>query len=94
MSAKAPETVVLSLRVPKAVKARLEKLAKLSGRSKSWHAAAALDAYVKYQTPIVESLLEAMEQGRRGEVVTLDEAFASTRKIIEAAKAKQAAKRK
>ena len=47
------------------VKAKLEKLAKLSGRSKSWHAAEALDAYVDYQMPIVKSIREAKETARR-----------------------------
>jgi len=87
------ETVVLSIRVPAKVKARLEKLAKLSGRSKSWHAAEALDGYVRYQTPIVESIREAQAQGRRGEVTPHDEVFARLDARIAAMARKAAAKK-
>ncbi|MEJ0058135.1 MAG: ribbon-helix-helix protein, CopG family [Terricaulis sp.] len=88
------DTVVLSIRVPAKTKAKLEKLAELSGRSKAWHAAEALEEYATREIPIVKGIREAMEQGRRGEVMTMEEAFARTRKIIATAKAKQAAKRK
>ncbi len=60
------ESEVLSIRLPRKTKAKLEKLAKLSGRSKSWHAAEALDAYVDWQMPIVKSIAQAMADGRAG----------------------------
>ncbi len=63
------DSEVLSIRLPRKVKAKLEKLAKLSGRSKSWHAAEALDAYVDYQMPIVKSIAQAMEDGRAGKAI-------------------------
>ncbi len=86
-----PESEVLSIRLPRKVKAKLEKLAKLSGRSKSWHAAEALNAYVDYQMPIVKSIVEAMENARNGGVTySLDEVKARTGKIIERAKAAKA----
>lgn len=82
-----PESEVLSIRLPRKVKAKLEKLAKLSGRSKSWHAAEALNAYVDYQMPIVKSIVEALEDGRAGKGVSLERVKAETKAIIEAAKA-------
>ena len=83
-----PESDILSIRLPRKVKAKLEKLAKLSGRSKSWHAAEALDAYVDWQMPIVKSIVQAMEDGRAGKGVPLQQVKAETKAIIEAAKAK------
>lgn len=86
------ETVVLSIRVPAKTKAKLEKLAELSGHSKSWWAAAAIDAYVDHQTPIVKGILKAREQGRAGKTSSMEEVFARLEKRIEAraAKAKRA----
>ncbi len=83
------DSVVLSIRLPRKVKAKLEKLAKLSGRSKSWHAAEALDAYVDYQTPIVKSIREAQESARAGRVTPHEEVFARVLNRLEA-KAKRA----
>ncbi len=60
------ESEVLSIRLPRKTKTKLEKLAKLSGRSKSWHAAEALNAYVDYQMPIVKGIAQAMADGRAG----------------------------
>jgi RHH-type transcriptional regulator, rel operon repressor / antitoxin RelB len=88
------DSEVLSIRLPRKLKAKLEKLAKLSGRSKSWHAAEALDAYVDWQTPIVKSIREAQESARNGgKTYTTEEVMARTNKIIERAIAKRAAKR-
>lgn len=63
------DSEVLSIRLPRKLKAKLEKLAKLSGRSKSWHAAEALGAYVEWQTPIVKSIAQAMADGRAGKAI-------------------------
>lgn len=70
------DSVVLSIRVPAKTKAKLEKLAKLSGRTKSWWAAEAIDAYVDYQTPIVKGIREAQESLRAGKGVPQEEVFA------------------
>lgn len=87
------DSEVLSIRLPRKLKAKLEKLAKLSGRNKSWHAAEALDAYVDYQMPIVKSIIEARDNARNGgRTYTLEEVKARTSKIIERAQAKQAQK--
>jgi len=89
------ESVVLSIRVPAKVKAKLEKLSQLSGRSKSWHAAEALEEYAAREIPIVKSILEARDNANKGgKTYTLAEVMARTDKIIERAIAKQAAKRK
>jgi predicted transcriptional regulator len=83
------DTVVLSIRVPAKTKAKFEKLAELSGHSKSWHAAEALDSYVEHTMPIVKSLLKAREDARKGLGVSLDQMKAETKAIIAEAKAKQ-----
>lgn len=89
------ESEVLSIRLPRKVKAKLERLAKLSGRSKSWHAAEALDAYVDWQMPIVKSIVEARENARAGgKTYTMEEVMARTARIIERARVKHAAKNK
>ncbi|MEQ1617065.1 MAG: ribbon-helix-helix protein, CopG family [Terricaulis sp.] len=77
------ESEVLSIRLPRKVKAKLERLAKLSGRSKSWHAAEALDAYVDWQMPIVKSIVEAMADGRAGKTKSHEEVFARLLKRLE-----------
>lgn len=86
------ETVVLSIRVPAKTKAKLEKLARLSGRSKSWHAAEALEGYVKYQTPIVQSIVKARDEAMQGKVVPHDEVFARLDARIAAMERKKARK--
>ena len=89
------DSEVLSIRLPRKVKARLEKLAKLSGRSKSWHAAEALDAYVVWQMPIVKSIVAARENARNGgKTYTMEEVMARMDRTIERAKAKHAARQK
>lgn len=89
------DSEVLSIRLPRKVKAKLEKLAKLSGRSKSWHAADALDAYVDHQMPIVKGIVEARDAARKGgKAYTHEEVMARLDKIIARAEAKSAAKQK
>lgn len=90
----AEESATLTLRLPAKTKAKLEKLAQMSGRTKSWWAAAAIEAYVDYQTPIVKGILKAQESLRAGKAHTTDEVFAEVDAIIKAAEAAQAPKRK
>lgn len=85
-----PESEVLSIRLPRKVKAKLERLAKLSGRSKSWHAAEALDAYVDYQMPIVKSIVEAMEEGRARKGVPHDDVVKRLNTRLDAMEKKKA----
>lgn len=73
---KASDSEVLSIRVSRPLKSKLERLAKLSGHTKSWHAAKALETYVETQLPIVQGITKALEESRLGKVSPHDEAFA------------------
>lgn len=87
------DSEVLSIRLPHMVKAKLEKLSKLSGRSKSWHAAEALDAYVNYQMPIVKGIVEAMRDGRAGKAIPHDEVVKRLNARLDTLEKKKKAKR-
>ena len=83
------KSTTLTVRISEKTKAKLEKIAKLSRRTKSWHAAEALEIYLRNELPIVESIVKAQADGRAGKGISLDQMKAETRAIIAEAMAKQ-----
>ncbi|MGH8656566.1 MAG: CopG family ribbon-helix-helix protein [Gammaproteobacteria bacterium] len=61
------ETTTVTLRVPLAMKERLEALAKATGRSKSFLGIEALEAYLDVQTWQIEEILKGIEEADAGD---------------------------
>lgn len=61
------ETTTVTLRVPVAMKERLEALAKATGRSKSFLGIEALEAYLDVQAWQIEEILKGIEEAEDGD---------------------------
>lgn len=66
----------VSVRLPSALKDKLETYAQLTGRTKSYVAMDALGEYLAWRTPQVEDLKAAVAAADSGEFATDDEARA------------------
>lgn len=86
-------TTTITVRIPEETKAKLEKIAAASQRSISYLAAEAIEAYVKNELPIIESILRGMADIEAGRVVPHEHVVAETKAIIDAAIARKAAKK-
>jgi predicted transcriptional regulator len=86
------ETTTITIRVPAELKARLDRLAELTDRSRSYLAAEALDTYARQELAIVEGVLEGVADDEAGRVVSHEEAMARLdRAIAEAGKSRRSA---
>jgi predicted transcriptional regulator len=86
-------TMAVSLRLPEDLSARLDKLAKRTGRTKTFYMIEAITNFVNRETEIVEGIIEGMADIRAGKTVSHDEVKKKSRRIIAAAykrKAKRA----
>jgi RHH-type rel operon transcriptional repressor/antitoxin RelB len=61
------ETTTVTLRVPAAMKERLEALAKATGRSKSFLGIEALEAYLDVQAWQIEEILKGIKEAEAGD---------------------------
>lgn len=61
------ETTTVTLRVPLAMKERLEALAKATGRSKSFLGIEALEAYLNVQAWQIEEILKGIAEADAGD---------------------------
>lgn len=87
-----PKTELLSVRIGPKLNAKLDRLAKRSGRSKSWHVTRILEDNVDQANAEVEAVLEAVESVSQGRAIPLDTAFAQLRaKMASTAKARRKA---
>lgn len=86
------ESATITIRLPAKTKAKLEKLAQLSRRTKSWHAAEALEAYVAYQMPIVEKIAQGLASARAGRLIPHADVMREAEAVI--AKAERAHQRR
>lgn len=68
--------VTISARVPAPLDAGLEKLAAATGRSKSWHVNAALEAYLAAELEFLAAVEEGLAAAERGELVPHEEVMA------------------
>jgi len=65
----ASTTTTMTVRVPRALKNRLDKLADATARSRSWLAARALHAYVEDQEWQLAAIRKGIKDARAGRVV-------------------------
>jgi predicted transcriptional regulator len=84
------DSTVVSVRLDKATKARLDKLAAATRRSKSFLAGEAITAYVERELAIVEGIQEGLEDMKAGRVVPHEDAMAVIAAAIEEAKSEAA----
>ena len=86
------ETTTITIRVPVEIKAKLDRLAELTDRSRSYLAAEALEIYTRYELEIVEQVLEGIADDDAGRVVSHEEAMARLDQVIaEAGKSRRSA---
>lgn len=78
-------TTTMTIRVNKATKEKLERLARGTKRSKSYLAAEAVSAYVERELEIVEGIQRGLADVAAGRVVPHDEAMAELYDVIESA---------
>jgi predicted transcriptional regulator len=83
------ETTTITVRVPVALKQKLDRLAGATRRSRSFLAAEALEIYTRYELEIVEGILRGIEDVEAGRVVPHEEAMAEARAIIAKARARK-----
>jgi predicted transcriptional regulator len=86
------ETTTITVRVPAELKAKLDRLAELTDRSRSYLAAEALEIYARYELEIVEGVLEGIADVEAGRVMPHEEAMARLDRVIaEASKSRRSA---
>ncbi|WP_404405396.1 CopG family ribbon-helix-helix protein [Pelagibacterium halotolerans] len=83
-----PETTTLTVRISPETKAKLDRIAELTQRSKSFLAAKALDAYATRELEICEKIQEGIEDVKAGRVVSHEDAMAELYAEIEKANKK------
>lgn len=77
---------LLSVRVSQRLNAKLDKLAKRGGRSKSWYVNRMLEDNVDREIEIVDMILEGMRDVEEGRVVSHEDVVASLRERIKASR--------
>lgn len=83
-----PASTTLTVRLSPETKAKLDRLAELTQRSKSFLAAQALEAYATQELEICEAVLEGIEDAEAGNLVPHDEAMAEIYAAIDSASKK------
>ena len=81
------DTTVVSVRLPTAVKDRLDRLAQGTSRSKSYLAAEAIEAFVERELAIIEGIQEGLADAAAGRVVPHETVVADLERIITEAEA-------
>jgi len=76
------KSLLLSVRISHKLGAKLDKLAKRGGRSKSWYVNRMLEDNVDHEMKIVEMVLEGQRDIEAGRVISHEEAMASLRERI------------
>lgn len=85
------ETTTITVRIPMEVQSKLDRLAGLTKRSRSYLAAEALEIYTRFELEIVEGILEGLEDVKAGRVIPHEQVMAEVQAIIDAAQARQSA---
>jgi RHH-type transcriptional regulator, rel operon repressor / antitoxin RelB len=76
------DSTVVSVRLDKATKARLDKLAAATRRSKSYLAAEAIEEFLAIQEWQIAGIEKAIESADRGELVPHEEAMAQINAML------------
>ena len=85
-------STTMTIRISPETKAKLERIAADTRRSKSFLAAEAVSSYVERELEIIEGIKRGMADAEAGRVVPHDEAMAELYAVIDAAEAKRAGK--
>ncbi|TIT22411.1 MAG: CopG family transcriptional regulator [Mesorhizobium sp.] len=85
-------SATMTIRVSSETKLKLEQIAAVTRRSKSFVAAEAVSAYVDRELEIIEGIKRGIADAAAGRVVPHDEAMSEIDAMIEAAEAKHADK--
>jgi predicted transcriptional regulator len=75
---------VLSVRIAQRTSAKLDRLAKLGGRSKSWYVNRLLEDYLDREIKNVELILEGMRDIEEGRSISHEDVVASLRERVKA----------
>jgi predicted transcriptional regulator len=75
------ETTTITVRVPLEIKDKLDKLAGLTERSRSYLATEALEIYTQYELEIVEGILQGMAEFDAGNFYTSEQMEAELEKL-------------
>lgn len=67
------ETTTITVRIPLELKAKLDRLAVVTDRSRSFLALEALESYLQYELEIVDGILEGIADADAGRVTSSDE---------------------
>jgi len=76
------ETTTMTIRVPVELKAKLDRLAGLTRRSRSYLAAEALEIYARNELEIVEGILQGLAEDDAGLTFSHDEVMADLDRLI------------
>jgi predicted transcriptional regulator len=85
------ETTTITVRVTTDARERLDRLASVTRRSRSFLAADALERYLQQELEIIDAIDEGIDDMRAGRVVPHEQVVAETDAIIAAARARQTA---
>ena len=85
-------STTMTIRISPETKAKLERIAADTRRSKSFLAAEAVSSYVERELEIIDGIKRGMADAEAGRVVPHDEAMAELYAVIDAAEAKRAGK--
>ena len=77
------ETTTITIRVPVEIKAKLDRLAELTDRSRSYLAAEALEIYTRYELEIVEGVLEGIADVETGRTIPHEQVMREMHELIE-----------
>ena len=77
------ETTTITIRVPVEIKAKLDRLAELTDRSRSYLAAEALEIYTRYELEVVEQILEGIADVDAGRTIPHEEVMREMHELIE-----------
>ncbi len=75
-----PKTNTMTLRVSDELKSKLDQYAELTGRSMSYVAATAVEEYLAWRVPQLESLDAAIAEADAGDIATEAEVAAAKKK--------------
>lgn len=85
-------STTMSIRVPPEVKAKLDRIARDTHRSKSFLAGAAVAAYVDREIEIIDGIKRGMADAKAGRVVSHEDAMAELDAAIDAVEASRKGK--
>jgi predicted transcriptional regulator len=83
-------TATITVRISAETKAKLDRLAEATRRSRSFLAADALTAYADFELGIIDAIDEGLADARAGRVVPHEQVVAETEAIIRAARKRKA----